>query len=139
MLVWIGYKVACRQFYTLFFLCLRLVTPVIVKKSSPKNLSADSWPSVGRQSVDSRPTVRRQTADRFCLKYRLPVGRQVFWGALLHNYPIPVTPKTDKVKFSIKPGVACATKWLVWTFLTNHFEFQTKHYEHIFKATAIIN
>ena len=30
------------------------------------------WPSVGRQTADSRPTV----------------GRQVFWGALLHNYPV---------------------------------------------------
>ena len=29
---------------------------VIVKKSSPKNLSADSWPTVGRQLTDSRPT-----------------------------------------------------------------------------------
>ena len=38
---------------------------VIVKKSSPKNLSADC-----------RSIVGRQTADRFCPKYRLPVGRQ---------------------------------------------------------------
>ena len=38
---------------------------VIVKKSSPKNLLADC-----------RSTVGRQTADRFCPKYRLPVGRQ---------------------------------------------------------------
>ena len=43
---------------------------VIVKKSSPKNLSADCRPTVDRQSADSWPTV----------------GRQVFWGALLHNY-----------------------------------------------------
>ena len=38
---------------------------VIVKESSPKNLSADF-----------RSTVGRQLADRFCPKYRLPVGRQ---------------------------------------------------------------
>ena len=29
---------------------------VIVKKSSPKNLSADSRPTVGRQLANSRPT-----------------------------------------------------------------------------------
>ena len=33
---------------------------VIVKKSSPKNLSADCRPTVGRQLTDSRPTVDRQ-------------------------------------------------------------------------------
>ena len=49
---------------------------VIVKKSSPKNLSvncrptvdrhtADSRPIVGRLSVDRRPTVDRQSTDRF--------------------------------------------------------------------------
>ena len=39
------------------------VDEVIVKKSSPKNLSADNWSSVGRLSAVCRPTVRRQTAD----------------------------------------------------------------------------
>ena len=43
---------------------------VIVKKSSPKNLSADSRPTVGQQTAncrptaaDSRPTDGRQSAD----------------------------------------------------------------------------
>ena len=36
---------------------------VIVKKSSPKNLSADCRSTVGRQSADSRPTVGRLLAD----------------------------------------------------------------------------
>ena len=37
---------------------------VIVKKSSPKNLSADSQPTVGRLSADSWLTVGRLSADR---------------------------------------------------------------------------
>ena len=37
---------------------------VIVKKSSPKNLSADSQPTVGRLLVDSWLTVSRLSADR---------------------------------------------------------------------------
>ena len=37
---------------------------VIVKKSSPKNLSADCRSSVGRQSADCWPFVGRQLADR---------------------------------------------------------------------------
>ena len=71
---------------------------VIVKKSSPKNLSADCRstvgrlsavcrptvgrlladcrPSVGRLSAVCWPTVGRQTADRFSPKHRLSVGRQ---------------------------------------------------------------
>ena len=57
------------------------VLSVIVKKSSPKNLSADCRPTVGRQTADSRPTNGQQSAD--C---RPTDDRQVFWGALLHNY-----------------------------------------------------
>ena len=38
--------------------------------------SADCWLTVGRVSTNSRPTVGRQSANRFCPKYRLPVGRQ---------------------------------------------------------------
>ena len=34
-------------------------------------------PTVGWLSAVCRPTVGRQTADRFCPKYRLPVGRQL--------------------------------------------------------------
>ena len=37
---------------------------VIVKKSSPKNLSANSQPTVGRLSADSWLTVSRLSADR---------------------------------------------------------------------------
>ena len=69
-----------------------------MKKSSPKNLSADCrpsvgrlsavcWPTVGRLLADCWPTVGRllavcqpfvsqQTADRFSPKHRLSVGRQ---------------------------------------------------------------
>ena len=50
------------------------------------------WPSVGRQTADKRPTVgqlsadRRPTVARLSVNRRPTVGRQVFWGALLHNY-----------------------------------------------------
>ena len=36
---------------------------VIVKKSSPKNLSADCWSTVGRQVTDSLPTANQQVTD----------------------------------------------------------------------------
>ena len=49
---------------------------VIVKKSSPKNLSAICWPTVGRLSAVCRPFVGQQTANRFSPKHRLSVGRQ---------------------------------------------------------------
>ena len=58
-----------------------------------ENLSADCRPSVGRQSTDRRPTVTRLLADsrptvgRESTDRRATVGRQVFRGALLHNYP----------------------------------------------------
>ena len=65
----------------IFSMCLAIIyailihKKVIVKKSSPKNLSADcrstvgrqsadSWLSVGRQSADCRPFVGRQLANR---------------------------------------------------------------------------
>ena len=79
----LGVKVAALIYQQIFFIhCL-----VIVKKSSPKNLSADCrssvgrlsavcWPTVGRLSADCWPTVGRQTADRFSPKHRLSVGRQ---------------------------------------------------------------
>ena len=38
--------------------------PVIVKKSSPKNLSADCQSTVRRQSADSLPTANQQVTDR---------------------------------------------------------------------------
>ena len=37
---------------------------VIVKKSSPKNLSADCRSTVGRQLTDRLPTVNQQVTDR---------------------------------------------------------------------------
>ena len=37
---------------------------IIVKKSSPKNLSADCWSTVGRQVTDSLPTANQQVTDR---------------------------------------------------------------------------
>ena len=40
------------------------------------------WPFVGRQTADKRPTVGQLSANR-----RPTVSRQVFWDALLHNYP----------------------------------------------------
>ena len=36
---------------------------VIVKKSSPKNLAADCWPTVGHLSADRRPTGFPQNID----------------------------------------------------------------------------
>ena len=42
-----------------------------VKNSSPKKLLANCWSTVGQLLADSIPTV----------------GRQTFWGALLHFYP----------------------------------------------------
>ena len=44
-----------------------------MKNSSPKKLSADCWPTVGRQSTDSRTTVDRQSANCWpTVVYRLP-------------------------------------------------------------------
>ena len=68
-----------------------------------QNLSAVCLPTVGWQTANSRPTVSWQTtncqltdnqlsADRrptvgwLSADSWLTVGRQVFWGALLHNY-----------------------------------------------------
>ena len=47
---------------------LHTVLMVIVKKSSPKNLSADCRSTVGRQLTERLPTVYRQLANR------LPTG-----------------------------------------------------------------
>ena len=52
--------------------CRLIDFSVIVRKSSPKNLSADCQSTVGRQSADSQLTVGRLSAV-----YRLPVGRQL--------------------------------------------------------------
>ena len=55
-----------------------------MKNSSPKKLSADCWPTVGRQSADSRPTVGRQSTDsrptvgRLSADCRLPPSTKIF-------------------------------------------------------------
>ena len=48
---------------------------VIVKKSSPKNLSVDCRSTVGRQLADYRPFVGRQTADRRPTGFARNIGR----------------------------------------------------------------
>ena len=49
----------------------RFISSEKMKNSSPKKLSADCWPTVGRQSANSRTTVDRQSDDS-----RPTVGRQ---------------------------------------------------------------
>ena len=44
--------------------CTEVHNTVIVKKSSPKNLSADCRSTVGRQVTDSLPTANHQVTDR---------------------------------------------------------------------------
>ena len=74
---------------------------VIVKKSSPKNLSAncwltvgcllaDCWPSVGRLSTDCWPTVGRLSADS-----RPTDGRQVFSKIQTISRPTDSRQTTD--------------------------------------------
>ena len=53
---------------------------VIVKKSSPKNLSADSRPTVARLSADSWPTVARLSADSWPTVARLLADSCPFVG-----------------------------------------------------------
>ena len=75
-----------------------------MKKNSPKNLSVDCrpsvgrlsatvgrlsavcWPTVGRLLAVCRPFLGRQTADRFSPKHRLSVGRVIrhHYGMLCH-------------------------------------------------------
>ena len=49
---------------------------VIVKKSSPKNLSADSRSTVGRQVTDSLPTANQQVTDRLRKKKKRTVKNE---------------------------------------------------------------
>ena len=56
---------------------------VIVKKSSPKNLSADCWSTVGRQVTDSLPTANQQVTDRLRKKKNCVKNEQLTW----HNNP----------------------------------------------------
>ena len=46
-----------------------------MKNSSPKKLSADCWPTVGRQSTDSRPTVVYRLLRKSSAGSRPTVGR----------------------------------------------------------------
>ena len=50
---------------------------VIVKKSSPKNLSADCWSTVGRQLTDRLPTANQQVADRLRKKKNCVKNKQL--------------------------------------------------------------
>ena len=54
-----------------FFVKRTLFYMVIVKKSSPKNLSADCRSTVGQLSADSRPTVGQLLADSWATVGRL--------------------------------------------------------------------
>ena len=68
-----------------------------MKKSSPKNLSADSWPTV---------------------------DRQVFWGALLHNY------RGLRVKDFVIFSMNVLGSWLVSTLLTS-FPYSAFNYSQL--------
>ena len=50
--------------------------------------ATDRLPTHYQQSANCRLTVSRQVANISGKTCRLSVGRQVFWGALLHNYRI---------------------------------------------------
>ena len=56
---------------------------VIVKKSSPKNLSDDCRSTVGRQVTDSLPTANQQVTDRLRKKKNCVKNEQLTW----HNNP----------------------------------------------------
>ena len=68
-----------------------------MKKSSPKNLSADSWPTV---------------------------GRQVFWGALLHNY------RGLRVKDFVIFSMNVLGSWLVSTPIIS-FPYSASNYSQL--------
>ena len=53
-----------------------------------------------RQSADSRPTDGRQSANRWPT-----VGRQVFWGPLLHNYPPERDYSLSKGEMTLEKGL----------------------------------
>ena len=80
---------------------------VIVKKSSPKNLSANCRPSV---------------------------GRQVFWGALLHNYLLNNAKWFIFYKrFTVETGVR------LWSCLENHFDtWSTFHLSGVAKLKELV-
>ena len=70
-------------------------TWVIVKKSSPKNLSADCRSTVGRQVTDSLPTANQQVTDRLRKKKNCVKNEQLTW----HNNPTSPTYRlTAKLK-----------------------------------------
>ena len=60
--------------YEYYHFSCGVVTSVIVKKSSPKNLSADSRPTVGCLSANSRPTVGRLSADSWPTGFARNIG-----------------------------------------------------------------
>ena len=60
-----------------------IIITVIVKKSFPKNLSADCRSTVGRQVTDSLPTANQQVTDRLRKKKNCVKNEQLTW----HNNP----------------------------------------------------
>ena len=58
-------------------LATTITSLVIVKKSSPKNLSADCRSTVGRQVTDSLPTANQQVTDRLRKKKNCVKNKQL--------------------------------------------------------------
>ena len=56
---------------------------VIVKKSSPKNLSVNCRPAVDQQVTDTLPTANQQVTDRLRKKKNCVKNEQLTW----HNNP----------------------------------------------------
>ena len=70
---------------------------VIVKNNSPNLLSANCWPSVGRQLADRRPTVCVMFEAKVLADCRPAVGRQsVTWWQPVSN--VSVTCRRGKPK-----------------------------------------
>ena len=66
------------------------------KKKNCVNVSRTSY----RQVTDTLPTVGQQVAYISGKTCRPTVGRQVFWGALLHNYRQATNYRSGKIMFS---------------------------------------
>ena len=65
---------------------------VIVKKSSPKNLSANCWSTVGRQLTDSLPTANQQVTNRVRKKENCGKHEQLTWCN------IPIDDKVESMQ-----------------------------------------
>ena len=92
-----GYSCQCM---TQFWCCIKqkpranIQVCVNVLPTSYRQVT-NKRPTVGQLSADRRPTVIQLSADSW-----LTVGRQVFWGALLHNYPWLIYGSKTEVKKS---------------------------------------